>query len=138
MYHIIFPELPALNEYLQITRSRYGYSARIKRKYTNQCKQCFLTQLSKNNKLEYPYEFIFIWYNKNKRKDPDNISFAHKFIFDGMQTSGFMDNDNWAHILDISDFYLVDKDNPRVEMYIVKPEEYDKFRQKFIKKELIR
>lgn len=137
MYKVIFDELPALNEYLQVTRSRYGYSANIKRKFTNKCKQSFLTQLA-NKKLEYPYEFIFVWYAKDKRKDPDNICFAHKFIFDGMQTSGLMKNDNWAHIIGFEDFFLIDKKNPRVEMLIAKPNEYDNLRQELIKKEMLR
>lgn len=138
MYKVTFPELPALNEYLQVTRSRYGYSAKIKKRFTNICEKSFITQLSSNDKLQYPYEFVFVWYAKNKRKDPDNISFAHKFVFDGMQKSGFMENDNWSHILGISDFYLLDKDNPHVDMYIIKPNEYQKLRDEFIEKELER
>lgn len=138
MYKVTFPTMPALNEYLQITRSRYGYSAKTKRNWTRLCADCFINQFNKDIKLEYPYEFVFVWYCKNKRKDPDNISFAHKFIFDGMQIAGFMKNDNWAHITDISDFYLIDKENPHVDMFIIKPNEFKNIREDILKKELKR
>lgn len=55
-----------------------------------------------------------------------------------MQTSGLMKNDNWTHIIGFEDFFLIDKENPRVEMFIAKPNEYENLRQELIKKEMLR
>lgn len=69
-------------------------------------------------KNDFPLDFEFHWYTKNKRKDKDNIVFAKKFIFDGMIEGGLIKNDGWKEIGSFTDVVSVDKDNPRVEIKI--------------------
>jgi len=59
---------------------------------------------------------LFVWYNKDKRIDADNQSFAQKFILDGMQKAGLIANDNAKTILAIYHDFKVDKEKPRVEI----------------------
>ena len=66
--------------------------------------------------FKWPCRLKFTWYLRDKRKDPDNVAFAKKFILDGFQQCGFMSNDNWAHIIGFVDEFFVDKEHPRVEI----------------------
>ena len=59
---------------------------------------------------------VFAWYCKNKKVDPDNISFAKKFILDGFQDAKLIENDGFKQICCFQDIFHVDKDNPRVEI----------------------
>lgn len=63
-------------------------------------------------------KLIFTWYCKDQKKDPDNISFAKKYILDGMVDAGVLKNDGWKQIQGFEDRFEVDKDNPRVEVEI--------------------
>ena len=74
-------------------------------------------------KLETPCELLFVWYNKDKRIDADNQSFAQKFILDGMQKAGLIANDNQKNIIGLHHQFRVDKSCPRVEITIWKAEE---------------
>lgn len=56
----------------------------------------------------------FKWVEPNMRRDKDNIRFAAKFILDALVESGVIKNDNWAHIGDMSDEFLVNAANPRI------------------------
>ena len=58
--------------------------------------------------------YHFTWYCKNRKKDPSNISYAVKFIFDGLEMAGVIENDGWKQISGITHKFEVDKKNPRV------------------------
>ena len=62
--------------------------------------------------------FIFSWYEKNQRRDKDNIAFAKKFILDALQEMKILKNDGWAEVAGFEDRFYVDKHNPRVEVEI--------------------
>lgn len=59
------------------------------------------------------------WYCKNQKIDPDNLSFAKKFVIDGLVAAGVIDNDGWKNILGFEDRFEVDKVNPRVEIMLI-------------------
>ncbi|CAJ1227101.1 hypothetical protein FD25_GL002048 [Levilactobacillus acidifarinae DSM 19394] len=44
------------------------------------------------------------------------MAFAKKFILDGFQQCGFLDNDNLKHITGFVDEFYIDKEHPRVEI----------------------
>lgn len=67
----------------------------------------------------YPIYIHFHWFAKNRKKDPDNISSAKKFILDGLQEAGIIENDGWNQIAGFSDDFTVDKKNPRVVVEII-------------------
>ena len=75
------------------------------------------------NDLEYQdykldkYEMIFTIYMPTKRRsDPDNMS--PKFIMDGFTESGFIIDDDGAHLKALTIKTDYDKENPRTEIYV--------------------
>lgn len=96
-------ELPDLNTYINKTRTNKYVSAKIKKE------ACELVawQLKGKEKIEYPSEFHFEWIVKNRKKDPDNIAFAVKFILDAMQDVGMLENDSMDWIQAIHHTYSV-------------------------------
>jgi hypothetical protein len=62
----------------------------------------------------------FTWYEKDRRRDPDNISGAGKKpILDGLVRAGVLPNDGWSVIEGLSDLFSVDRSYPRVEVTIL-------------------
>lgn len=68
--------------------------------------------------IEIPLTFHFTWYCSHKRKDPDNMAFAKKFILDGLQDAKVIKNDGWNQVAGFTDSFVLDKENPRVELEI--------------------
>ena len=56
------------------------------------------------------------WYCKDKRRDPDNVAAAVKFIWDGLVAAGVIENDGWTQNAGWTNRFEVDEDNPRVEI----------------------
>lgn len=114
-------ELMDLNNYVNAERSNRFKASKIKKEQTEivaaSIRKAMVAGISVSEK-DFPLDFEFHWYMKNKRKDKDNIVFAKKFLFDGMISSGFIENDGWKEVGSFKDTVLVDKDNPRVEMKI--------------------
>ena len=50
-----------------------------------------------------PVRLNFIWYEKTKRRDPDNVASAKKFILDALQKQGILPNDSRKYIYGFSD-----------------------------------
>ena len=72
--------------------------------------------------FELPVCLSITWYMKNRRKDPDNISFAVKFILDGLVNAGALPNDGWNEIVEITHHFVVDAKQPRVEVSLYSKE----------------
>ena len=119
MVKLVFPgEFTALNEHIGANnRSRY-HSNDIKREETERAWADTLHQKNQNGlRIEkYPVHVHFSWYCSNKKKDPDNISFAKKYILDGVKDAGLIPNDGWNQISGFSDSFHIDSDYPRVEV----------------------
>jgi len=63
--------------------------------------------------------FLFEWYSKDARRDPDNIEFGTKFILDGFNKLGLFKDDSYKYTsgLKIHKHYI-DKKFPRVVIYM--------------------
>jgi len=116
MKFILEGEWTTLNEYSNAERTHYRYGASIKKAETNRA--AMELKLQWDGTVIPKSIFKFTWYRKNKRTDPDNISFAKKFILDAMQEVGIIENDGWSQIAGFIDEYKVDKDYQRVEIEI--------------------
>lgn len=87
-----FPLPPCLNEQINIARNnRYG-SAKEKEKWTRDIAKLAQEQ----NQRIFPDKvwMQFIYYLKNSRRDPDNVSASRKYILDGLVKAGIIVNDN--------------------------------------------
>ena len=70
-------------------------------------------------KAKSPVVMHYKWYEKNQRRDKDNISsYGRKVIQDALVKGGYLENDGWKQIIGFDDEFYVDKKMPRVEVYI--------------------
>jgi len=50
------------------------------------------------NPIDCRCDWSFLWHEPNKRRDPDNIYSADKFIFDALQYAGKLPRDSWKYV----------------------------------------
>jgi len=113
---IIKGELIDLNTYINAERANRYKGAAIKRLETErvfwECKEQKIKPVGKKSLV------IFEWYNKNSRKDFDNIEFAQKFIWDGLVMAKVLPEDNQENTPAMRlHIHEVDPENPRVEIH---------------------
>lgn len=65
--------------------------------------------------------FTFMFVEKDKRRDPDNIiAGGMKLIFDGMKDARLIPNDGWNEVKEIRVYWMVDASNPGVLTILTK------------------
>jgi hypothetical protein len=85
------PELPpTLNEIIGVARRNKFASAGLKKKWHKKIEP----YVSAMKKVPGKVYVECVWIVKNRRRDPDNICAATKYIFDVMVEYGRIDNDN--------------------------------------------
>lgn len=65
------------------------------------------------------FSIVFHWYKPDGRKDHDNIAHAKKYILDGLQDAGTIKKDGAKQVWDFSDSFFIDRNNPRVEVFLI-------------------
>ena len=113
---VIESRFPSLNATLAAAKRHWSIYAKEKRRLTQA-----VALLAKVQQLKPVKRAVirFTWYEKNKRRDPDNISAAGKKpILDGLVEAGVLKDDGWSVIHGLEDRYFVDKERPRVEVTI--------------------
>lgn len=118
-YLTIDGRLPGLNEYIDATRQNRAKSARIKDETQQQVMWYIRTQL-RGVKIEHPVHLAFSWFERDRRRDRDNISsFGRKVIQDALVAGGVLYDDGWDYVASYSDSFAVDAKKPRIELVIV-------------------
>jgi hypothetical protein len=109
--------LPGMNEIIReskkIKGNWSGYACQ-KRKIQGQI--CLFL-----NKLAKPYVRVwidFVWIEKTRKRDPDNVAAGKKFILDALVKNGTIENDGWKYVVGWTDSFVVDKNNPGVQFTI--------------------
>lgn len=88
--------MPGLNATLgKALHNRYMYGA-LKKECDNRV--IVACKLAKINPVTHPALVTFVWVEKDRRRDPDNIDSAKKFILDGLIKAGILKGDGWKHI----------------------------------------
>ena len=117
MKFVITGKFPSLNEYTEGNRNNRYHGAKIKK----DCQQNVI-QAIRQAKLpkvsNYPIHMKITWYEANRRRDIDNITYAVKFINDGLVQMGVIADDSQRFIRSIENVVEVDKENPRIEVEI--------------------
>lgn len=117
MKFTIYGRLDGLNEYTSANRTNRFSGAKMKSKNEKIVHQAIL-----ENRLHsiqnYPVELKITWYEKNARRDLDNVSFATKFIQDALVREEILFDDSQKYIQKLTHQVLIDKDNPRIEVEI--------------------
>jgi len=111
-------ELPTMNEIIDDSKTHWGKHMENKEDVEATIKFC----LGNQNVPFYEEVFLdIIYYRKNRRYDPDNISAGKKFILDAMQKAGCIKNDGWKTVKGFVERWEVDKENPRTVITLKEP-----------------
>ena len=118
-YKLVIPDsLPGLNQYQYACRSHFSKGAEMK-KNAIMIVSAYIYQQLKGIEINNKVRIDYIWYEKNKKRDLDNISsFGRKVIQDALVDNGTLKNDGWENVVGFSDTFYIDKDNPRIEVII--------------------
>lgn len=115
-YKFVIPgRLPGANEYIGACRGNKYDAARMKRENESLCVLCMADARRKKIHFE-AVKVCIVWYEQNAKRDPDNVSFGKKFIFDALQSAKILDNDGQKQIRAISERFEIDRKNPRIEV----------------------
>jgi hypothetical protein len=112
MRFIVKGELPSLNEYIAANNRNRFIANKMKRDAT----ELVVWQVKNIEKITTPANYYFHWVVKNKKKDPDNVAYACKFVFDGLQEAGKLENDSMAWVKSIHHTYSIGE--PSVEITV--------------------
>lgn len=115
---IISGRLDNMNDYTAAQRTNKYKGAQLKANNQRICENAIKSQLKgiKCERVRLAYTF----YEKNQRRDLDNISgFAHKVFQDALVVCGVLKDDGWNEITGYIDTFKVDKLNPRIEVEII-------------------
>lgn len=113
-------KLPGLNDYIAAERIHRQVAAKMKKEWTDRIEE-FL-RLKRVKKIKNPVSISIEWHEENARRDPDNIIFAKKFIFDGMKNAGVIINDNQKYILAIEESWVITPKKAGVRVSVVEYE----------------
>jgi len=113
--------LPGLNEYTLASRTNKYKGAEMKRIAERKVSSYIDGQLGDIPQVERA-SLRFVWIEENHKRDLDNIAFAKKFILDALVNAGILADDGWKNVTGFTDEFRIDKQMPRIEVYII-PEE---------------
>lgn len=114
---VIEGRMPGLNEYVDAERTNRFAAAKMKAAETRRAeaaaRACMMPV------FEGPVSVSFRWYERNRRRDVDNVAFAKKFVLDGLVAAGVIKGDGQRYVRAVSDSVLVDAERPRVVVEVV-------------------
>lgn len=117
-HFVIKGQFPTLNEYIAQASRHPKAGGRLKKQYMDIASWEIRSQL-RGYVAKPPVIVHFVFYEPNMKRDKDNIaSYAQKVIFDSLQACGVLKNDGWKDVENFTHDYFVDKNNPRIEVYI--------------------
>ena len=109
--------LPGLNEIVDSARAHWSKGRDQKKEFTSLCGQYVIA--SQVPFFLDPVTIRFDWYEKDMRRDLDNITAGAKFILDALVNTRRLRNDTRRWVRSISHgFPDPDKTNPRVGITI--------------------
>ena len=109
---------PSLNEYTNSNRANRYKGSEMKKK----CQQQAFTGIlqAKVSRVDkYPITLKITWYEPNRRRDVDNITYGAKFILDAMVQAKIIEDDSQKYVVGIENLIKVDSKNPRIEVEII-------------------
>lgn len=108
--------LPSVNETISANRKSKYDGARLKR--VTQDTIIMAVRESKAQPVErYPIFVYIIWKEPNRKRDPDNIAGAKKYIMDALQEAGIIRNDGWKEVAGYTDYFEV-TDSEEMGVYV--------------------
>ena len=118
MKFVIKGRLVSLNEYINSERTNRYAAAKLKKE-----QQTLISWAIKQYNLKpvsnYPVKLKITWYEKNNKRDADNVVFAKKFLQDALVVAGILKDDSRKYIVGFEEEVLTDKQDPRIEIEIM-------------------
>lgn len=111
-----------LNEYTSACRTSYRVGAKLKKE--QQLIALRAIEAADLRPIRCKVDISFIWIEPNMRRDHDNVAFAKKFILDALVEAGVLENDDSRHVGNFADYFMVNKNYPRVEVRLEPKDEY--------------
>ena len=115
---VIGGRLDGLNEYTKACRGNKFAGNEMKHKNQNVVVAEILARHLKPI-TKFPVALKINWYEPNKRRDIDNITFATKFIQDALVETGIIPDDSQKYINKVEHEVFEDKARPRIEIEVV-------------------
>lgn len=110
--------LPGLNEYIAACR-RNQYAGGKMKKTDQNLVSWHIRQQLRDRRITGPVRMVYRWYEKDRRRDLDNIaSYGRKIIQDALVSCRILPDDGWNYITGFEDNFFIDKKNPRIEVEI--------------------
>lgn len=107
--------MPGLNDFLAAVNKHRLMGNKMKQEQTERVAWLAKAQLPVFTRA---INLTFVYREKNRKRDKDNIAFAKKFIFDGLVMAGRIPNDTWAWVGDWSEAFVVEPNNPGITVII--------------------
>lgn len=114
---VINGSLPGLNEYVDANR-RNKYAAATMKRQAEASVIASIKRTMRGVRIKTPAMLHYVWYEKDRRRDKDNVAFAQKFVQDALVHVGALKNDGWAQIGGFTHDFRVDKKKPRIEVVV--------------------
>ena len=118
---IIAGRLSGLNEYTKACRGN-AYGANNLKKANQRIVRDAIQDAVRHGMLKkvnkYPCRLRIGWYEKNLKRDVDNVTFATKFILDAMVEAGIIENDSRKYVAEVTHWVFTDRQFPRIEVII--------------------
>lgn len=102
--------LPNLNDIIAAAKVRKGAWSKyqdMKATYGGLCKQEI--KAAKLKPYKGPVKLLFVWMEKNRKRDKDNVTAGMKFVLDALVAQQILSNDGWAQIAGITHHWTVSK-----------------------------
>lgn len=119
---IVIPfALPGVNEIVDANRDGWHKGSGLKRHWQHRVELVLKRQA---RPLREPVTIHWVWIEKDRRRDPDNVmGGGKKIILDAMVRVKLLRGDGWSNIRPpMTDEWKVDKKKPRVEIEITEAE----------------
>jgi Holliday junction resolvase RusA-like endonuclease len=114
----IYGRLDGLNTVIDANRRNKYSGAKIKAQNDKICRS-YIPQKLKGIRLPYPVIVTIDWYEKDRRRDLDNIYSGKKFILDSLVECGVLQGDGQKWVIGLVDRIHTDRKNPRIEVSIM-------------------
>lgn len=110
-------KLPGLNDYIRACRGNKYRANALK----NNVERTIAFYLRPLPVFKGPVRIRFTWYEKDRRRDLDNVAFGKKFILDALVKDGHLPDDNRRYVVAFSDdFKMADACGVFVEITEIK------------------
>ena len=93
--------LPGLNEYIDACRRNKYQAAKLKREAEDRI-ALFAKRIPV---IRGPVQVGFVWHERSRKRDPDNVAFGKKFILDALVRLKKLQNDNATYIRGLRDWF---------------------------------